>query len=67
MSTGKPSFLDVLKSVIASFFGVQSEKNRKRDFEKGDPSQFILVGLVLTILFIFMMFGIVKLVLLYAT
>lgn len=67
MSAGKPSLTDVLKSVIASFFGVQSENNRKRDFEKGDPVQFILVGLVLTLLFIFMLYGIVKLVLTYAT
>jgi len=67
MSAERPSLLDVFKSVIASFFGVQSEKNRKRDFEKGEPVQFIVVGLILTIAFIFMMFAIVKLVISYAT
>lgn len=48
----KPTFFDVVKSVLASFFGVQSEAKRKRDFQHGSPVQFILVGIGLTILFI---------------
>ncbi len=67
MEKGKPSLLDVVKSVLASFFGVQSDKNRKRDFEHGSPAQFIMVGLVLTILFIVGMIFIVKLILAAAT
>ena len=63
MGDDKPSFLDVVKSVIASFFGVQSDKNRKRDFQHGNPMQFILVGLVLTVLFIVVMIVIVKIIL----
>ncbi len=63
MSVEKPSFIDVVKSVLASFFGIQSDKNRQRDFEKGNPMQFIAVGLVLTIMFIFAVIIIVKLVL----
>ena len=45
MEDEKPSFLDVIKSVLASFFGVQSDKNRRRDFQQGNPGQFILVGI----------------------
>ncbi|QMU60516.1 MAG: DUF2970 domain-containing protein [Gammaproteobacteria bacterium] len=63
MGDGKPSFIDVVKSVLASFFGVQSDKNRKRDFQHGSPAQFIIVGLVLTILFIIGMILIVKFIL----
>jgi len=63
MEDGKPSLLDVLKSVLASFFGVQSDKNRERDFKQGSPAQFIIVGLVLTVLFIVGMIMIVKLIL----
>lgn len=62
-----PSLLDVVKSVLASFFGVQSDKNRERDFQQGNPAQFILVGLVLTVLFIVGMIFIVKLILVSAT
>jgi hypothetical protein len=59
----KPSFIDVVKSVLASFFGVQSDENRKRDFQQGSPAQFIIVGLVLTVLLIVGMIMIVKLIL----
>lgn len=63
MSDGKPTFIDVVKSVLASFFGVQSDKNRERDFQQGSPMQFIVVGLVLTILFIIGMIVVVKIIL----
>lgn len=67
MSNGKPSFLEVVKSVLASFFGVQSDANRERDFQQGSPAQFILVGLLLTILFIIGMILLVRLILASAT
>ena len=63
MESEKPSFLDVIKSVLASFFGVQSDKNRRRDFQHGNPGQFILVGIVLTLIFILAMIALVKLIL----
>ena len=63
----KPTLIDTFKSVLASFFGVQSDKNRKRDFQQGNPVQFIIVGLVLTVLFIVGMIFIVKLILISAT
>ena len=44
--------LQTVASVAASFFGVQNSKNRERDFTKGKPLHFILVGLGMTILFI---------------
>jgi len=67
VSDGKPSFVDVVKSVLASFFGVQSNENRKRDFQHGNPMQFILVGVVLTVMFIVAMIIIVKVILASAT
>lgn len=63
MGEGIPSLIDVIKSVLASFFGVQSDKNRQRDFQQGSPAQFIIVGLILTVLFIVGMILIVKLIL----
>ena len=63
MGKDKPSFIDVTKSVLASFFGVQSDKNRKRDFEKGNAMSFIAVGFALTVFFILVMIIIVKLIL----
>jgi hypothetical protein len=58
-----PTLLQVAKSVLAAFFGVQSEANRERDFTQGKPSQFILVGFLLTLVFVLLLLGIVKLVL----
>ena len=43
---------DTIKSVSASFFGVQSSKNRERDFKHGKASHFIVVGLVATAVFV---------------
>lgn len=47
-----PRFVDIVLSVLAGFFGVQSERNRARDFQHGRPIHYILVGLALTLLFI---------------
>jgi len=57
------SFRQVAVSIFASFFGVQSEKNRERDFVHGKPIHYIIMGLVSTLLFIVVLVGIVKLVL----
>jgi hypothetical protein len=67
MEDRKPTLIDTFKSVLASFFGVQSDKNRKRDFQQGSPAQFIIVGLVLTVLFIVGMIALVKIILALAT
>ena len=42
------SILQVFQSVAWSFFGVQSHRNRLRDFTMGRPMQFVVAGLVLT-------------------
>ena len=44
-------------------FGVQSNRNRQRDFSRGKPSHFILLGLLFTLLFVLLLFGVVRLVL----
>lgn len=56
------NFLQVFTSVIASFFGVQSTAMRERDFSRGRAKDFVLVGLVLTVSFVLIVFGVVKLV-----
>lgn len=61
-----PTLLDVAKSVLASFFGVQSDRNRERDFNQGRPGHYIIVGLVFTVLFVLALWGVVELVLLLA-
>ena len=55
------TFWQVLSSTMAAAFGVQSSKNRKRDFTHGKPSQFILMGIGFTAVFVLIMVGIVSL------
>ena len=61
-----PSFWQMLHSVVAAAFGVQSGKNRARDFTHGRPSHFVALGILFTVVFALTLFGIVKLVLLLA-
>jgi hypothetical protein len=42
----------VFQSVLAAFFGVQSNKNRKKDFTEGKLIHFIIVGVFLVFVFI---------------
>lgn len=53
----------MLQSVLAAAFGVQSDRNRTRDFTRGKPSHFILLGLLFTALFVLLLFAVVRLVL----
>lgn len=48
----KVTFLSVVQSTCAAFFGVQSEANRKRDFESGKFSHFIIAGVIFLLIFI---------------
>jgi hypothetical protein len=49
---GKLNPLQVVGSVFAAGLGVQSSKNRERDFKQGRISVFIAAGIVFTLLFI---------------
>lgn len=57
------NFIATLKSVAAAFFGVQSDKNRNRDFSQGKASHFIIAGLIGVIVFIALLIFAVSLVL----
>ncbi len=61
------SLLQVVQSVLAAFFGVQSNRNRERDFKQGSAKTFIIAGLVGAVLFIAVVAMVVKVVLGMAT
>ena len=56
----KVSFFTILASVFSSFFGVQNQKNRKRDFESGKFWQFFTAGLIFVLLFLLAVWGMVQ-------
>ena len=47
-----PNFFQVLLSVAAGAFGVQTSSNHDRDFKNGSPLPFILAGVLFTVLFV---------------
>lgn len=61
------SFWQVLLSVLAAAFGVQSGKNRQRDFSRGKPLHFVAIGLLATAVFVLLLYGTVQLVIYFAT
>ncbi len=56
------SLLGVLGSVLASMFGVQSSRKREEDFTHGKPSQYVIVGLLVTVVFMLAIWGVVSFV-----
>ncbi len=59
----KPTIIQVFKSVFAAFMGVQSEANRKRDFEQGSLKTYLIAGVVFTVIFIGAIVALVSIVL----
>jgi len=57
---------EVFQGVFAMFLGVQSEKNRERQFKYGKFYQFLIVGIFVTFLFLIHIVLIVKYVLRWA-
>lgn len=62
-SPDKLSFLQIAGSTVAAAFGVQSKRNRERDFNQGKPVHFIVAGIVFTAVFVVGMVVLVNVVL----
>ena len=57
------SLRELAGSVAAAAVGVQSNRNRERDFRRGRARQYVVMGLVGTLLFVLVVYGAVQLVL----
>ncbi len=53
-------YLRIIKSVLSAMIGVQKKKNLKEDFSKSSATPFIIVGIVMTLLFILAVWGVVQ-------
>ncbi len=56
------TLLQVMGSVLAAGFGVQSKENKVRDFTRGKPLHFALAGLVFTLALLVGLVAVVALV-----
>jgi hypothetical protein len=52
----------ILRSSLAAGLGVQSNRNRERDFADGSPRRFIVMGVVLTMLFIASLVTVIRII-----
>ena len=52
----------IFRSALAAGLGVQSSRNRQRDFADASPSGFIVMGLVLTMLFIASLVTVIRII-----
>ena len=59
----RPSLWQVIKSVAASAFGVQSHKNYQQDFQQSSFMPYLIVGIVFVVLFVIGLVGVVNLAL----
>ncbi|MDD5272946.1 MAG: DUF2970 domain-containing protein [Methylovulum sp.] len=48
----KPTAIQVIKSVLSAFIGVQSDANRQQDFSQGSLKTYIVAGIVFTVVFV---------------
>jgi hypothetical protein len=55
--------LQIIGSVFAAAFGVQSSKNRERDFKQGRFANFVIAGILCTVLFVAALYLVVSTVL----
>ena len=56
------TLFQLMGSVLAAMFGVQTNERRVRDFSRGKASHFIIIGFLFTALFVLTVWGAVQLV-----
>lgn len=62
-SIKKPTFWQIVGSTLAAAVGVQSSKNRERDFTGGNIYTYIAAGVIFTVIFVVIIILVVKTVL----
>jgi hypothetical protein len=48
----KPKIMQLVKSVFSAALGVQSDANRRKEFEQGSLSSYVIAGVIFTVLFV---------------
>tara|TARA_X000000368_G_scaffold300718_1_gene239582 strand:+ start:391 stop:588 length:198 start_codon:yes stop_codon:yes gene_type:complete len=55
--------IKIILSILSSFIGIQSDKNRVRDFKSNNAKSFIITGLIMTFLLVLILYFSVILIL----
>ena len=56
----KPGFLNIVQSVLASAFGVQSQQKYQQDFSQTTIVPYIVVGIIFVVLLVLGLIGLVN-------
>ncbi|MCX7069304.1 MAG: DUF2970 domain-containing protein [Methylococcales bacterium] len=48
----KAKIIQLIKSVLSAAMGVQSDENRRKEFEHGSLSTYVVAGVIFTVLFV---------------
>jgi hypothetical protein len=48
----KAEIIQLIKSVFSAAIGVQSDENRRKEFEQGSLLTYVIAGIIFTVLFI---------------
>ncbi len=48
----KPKIMQLVKSVLSAAIGVQSDENRRKEFEQGSLLTYVVAGVIFTVLFV---------------
>jgi len=48
----KAKIIQLIKSVLSAAMGVQSDENRRKEFEQGSLSTYVVAGVIFTVLFV---------------
>jgi len=62
----KNGLLKVVFSALAAMFGVQSDRNRQKDFSSGSPLRYLVTGVLMAALFVVGVILLVRLALMLA-
>jgi len=55
-------FFRIIQSVLAAMVGIQSDKNREKDFENGNIGSYVFAAITVVVIFIFTLILIVNFV-----
>lgn len=58
----KPGWLQLVKSIAGAFIGVQSEQQRRHDFQSQSFLPFLIAGVLATLIFVGVLLAVVSLV-----
>jgi hypothetical protein len=48
----KPNIMQLIKSVLSAAIGVQSDENRRKEFEQGSLKNYVIAGIIFTVVFV---------------